>query len=88
MNGPVSGAMYQPREHRPSDDDRDEAAASVEYAAEALDVAISALNGAHLQCESYLGYSPIKSLFDLDLLRVRHAALVERHGLMQRRRTR
>jgi hypothetical protein len=80
--------MYQRREHRPSEDDVAEASAMVEYAAEALEVAISALNGAHLQCEGYGVSSPIGNLFDIPGLTAAHAALVERHGLMQRRRGR
>jgi hypothetical protein len=81
----IRGSLYSPPEHRPSPDDVDEAMASVEYAAEKLEMAISALNGAHLLCEANGVPSPIGNLFDIPGLTAAHAALVERHGMMQRR---
>lgn len=64
MNGPVSGAMYQRREHRPSDDDREELRGSLDHAIQSAENLRGYLTLAHRQHEEFDGYGGIARIRD------------------------
>ena len=76
MSTPISGAMTSPRPHTASDDDVTDCANAVEYAAQSMEEAFSALTRAHKLCDDYMNYGAVGRIRDGMPLRKAQADLL------------